>query len=90
MKLRTLAGFTVLAYALSSPPLAASITQLALAPFGDTSSSPDPAHASASDADQSALATPWDYTPRIEMELQRAQPDTIGAAWLEEQEEFGR
>jgi len=56
MKFRSVAGFTVLAYALSSPPFAAGISQLALSPFSDSSESPDPAHASASGTDVSAEA----------------------------------
>ena len=90
MKLRTVAGFTFLAYVLTSPPLAAAITQLALAPFGDTSSSADPALASASDADQPAAAAPWMDAPRIALELQRARADTIAASWPELQEELDR
>jgi hypothetical protein len=56
MKFRSVAGFTVLAYALSSPPLAAGISQLALSPFSDSSESPDPAHASAAGTSVSAEA----------------------------------
>ena len=57
MKFRSVTGLTLLAYTLSSPPFAAGIAQLALAPFVDSTPSPDPAHASGSDAVQTMTDT---------------------------------
>ena len=53
MKFRSVTSLTLLTYALSSPPFAAGISQLVVAPFSDSTSGPDPAHASAPDAFQS-------------------------------------
>ena len=63
MKFRSVVGFTILAYTLSSPPFAAAITQLALSPFSQTTPDPDPAHASASDAIQSMIETGRRFPP---------------------------